>query len=117
MFPLLQKDGLVLAYLAVMLGYFALAVAPHFNATTSMEPSPGHTNAREPGTLMKLYVAMSIFGMLAIHLMEWTIPSPERYPHIFLYVFAIYSFGHFALTLIYCTYWQWTSDRVKHKEK
>ena len=65
---------------------------------------------------------ISTLGIVSLHLLQAIYPNPDdRWPHIYLYLFAIYAFGHFFLALMYCSFWQWTLQEenvdVKKKEE
>ncbi|GLD93215.1 hypothetical protein PINS_up001807 [Pythium insidiosum] len=110
MFFLLKKDGLLVPYVVLQALFFIFVVAPALSTGNSLATSaPGHLPGGHPSTTMRIYVVLSTVAMLVIHVAHATVSPPSQYPHIFDYLFAAYSCGHFVLALMYCTYWQWTS--------
>ncbi|KAJ0408398.1 hypothetical protein P43SY_003124 [Pythium insidiosum] len=112
MFFLLKKDGLLVPYVALQVLYFIFVVVPALSAGDSPTAAPGHHLDGRPRPWMRIYVVLSTIGMLVIHLAHATVTPPPQYPHIFDYLFAAYSCGHFVLALGYCTFWQWSSRDV-----
>ena len=112
-------------------------VIPSFNFVAPAYTSvlaPGYNATGQPGILVKGYVVVrmrmvpwnvdndqckvSVLGIISLNLLEVLYPRPDdRWPHIYLYLFAIYSFGHFALALVYCSIWQWTIQEGNVKTK
>ena len=92
MFPLLQKDGLSLAYTACMLG-FNLLMAPH--ACSWRLVTWGH--------------CLSILGMVAIHGVTASTAPPPRYPDLYTYVYAVYSCAHLLGFFCYFCVGQWVA--------
>ena len=114
MFPLLQKDGLTLAYTAAVIGFHVL-VAPRSSGWRYVD------DARR----------LSLLGMVAIHalaaLTEPPVSSPAcrrlfslgcaltpmslcfqpRYPDLYTYAFAVYSCAHFLMFYGYYLLLQW----------
>ncbi|KAJ3129783.1 hypothetical protein HK098_000153 [Nowakowskiella sp. JEL0407] len=63
------------------------------------------------------YLLLSSFSlMIFIHILEFTITVPARYPDLFPVINAVLSFGHFGLFYMYFTYRQFTLSK-DHKKK
>lgn len=110
MFFLLQKDGVLIPYIVLQVSFFLLAVVPAMKsgAVDATRRAPGHDLDGRPSRFLQVYTIVSTVAAIGIHLAHATITAPQRYPHIFDYVFATLSCLHFALALAYCTFWQWT---------
>lgn len=91
MYPLLEKDGLSLAYVATIVG-FNLLVAP---------------SSCGGWRYIKTARLLSIAGMVTIHALAAFVPAPDRYPDIHTYAFAIYSCVHFIGFYLYWLLVQW----------
>ncbi len=104
---LFEKDGLVLPYIVAMIGYFCFGVLPYLRRATHVT-APGLLHDGRPSMYERLYVHVSTCGMLVLHTSAMCVPPPPQYPHIHVYLFALYACGHFMLALAYTTYWQWT---------
>eukprot|EP00112_Aurelia_sp_Birch-Aquarium-sp1_P027001 Seg996.3 transcript_id=Seg996.3/GoldUCD/mRNA.D3Y31 product="Dolichyl pyrophosphate Man9GlcNAc2 alpha-1 3-glucosyltransferase" protein_id=Seg996.3/GoldUCD/D3Y31 len=87
MFPLLEKDGQALSYVALV-ALFLLLACQCFDFT------------KKHDTFKYLFLA-SIIGAVIIHLLAIAVKPPERLPDLFPVLFAVYSCGHFLLAFLY----------------
>eukprot|EP00455_Lapot_gusevi_P050951 TRINITY_DN7494_c0_g1_i2.p1 TRINITY_DN7494_c0_g1~~TRINITY_DN7494_c0_g1_i2.p1 ORF type:complete len:499 (+),score=114.55 TRINITY_DN7494_c0_g1_i2:110-1606(+) len=90
MYPLLQKDGLTLAYvvLQVFSGWLGFSL--------SEPPSP----------LFSRLSKVSLLGCIVLHVAEKVLPRHPRYPDIFLYLYSMYSALHFMIAFALVNYYQ-----------
>jgi alpha-1,3/alpha-1,6-mannosyltransferase len=100
MYPLLEKDGLTLAYVATVVG-FNLLIAPS---------SCGGWRYFEKGRLL------SLVGMIAIHAMAVLVPAPARYPDVHTYAFTVYSCAHFLGFYCYWLLIQWQAASLPESQ-
>ncbi|KAG2533124.1 hypothetical protein JM16_000139 [Phytophthora kernoviae] len=117
MYFLLKKDGLVIPYIVLQLAYVGVAVIPSLRPEPANYPHaqgsaavPGYQQDGSAHFLVRVYVMLSLLGVVIIHAAQVAITPPARYPHIHDYIFAAYSCGHFVVILAYLTYWQWTAS-------
>ncbi|OQR88914.1 dolichyl pyrophosphate Man9GlcNAc2 alpha-1,3-glucosyltransferase, partial [Thraustotheca clavata] len=118
MYFLLEKDGLLLPYIVGMVGYVCFGIYPYLMSSRLHQTNVTATGVNSDGSTQlwqRLFVMISLLGMLALHIAKATVPPPAKYPHIHMYLFAMYSCVQFLLTLVYTTYWQWTLPIVKTK--
>ncbi|KAI8918723.1 glycosyl transferase [Entophlyctis helioformis] len=94
MFPLLKRDGLVLAYIAIV-GIWNL-----------LNPAL----ARKSHWALRLAVLASFASMVSWHLGESLMPPPARYPDLFVVLNVLISAAHFVLFLAYFNLQQWWSS-------
>lgn len=94
MVPLLEKDGLLLAYIPAMLLFLLVAFSfiVDFKSAT---------------TLSKSLLLVSFFGCFLLHLISHIITPPRRYPDLFPVLISVYSCGHFSFFLLYYHYLQY----------
>ncbi|KAJ1983811.1 Glucosyltransferase-like protein [Dimargaris verticillata] len=89
MFPLLQRDGVTLAYIVCTLFWNWLAGFPFTMAQTRL------ARCITRGTLV---------AMGAVHLADLFVPTPEQYPHLYIVANVILSCGAFGLCWLYLNY-------------
>ena len=112
MYPLLEKDGLAIAYWATQLG-FNLLIAPHCSLTemTSIlavnTAKAGGVGANWWGRLATQAHYASLLGMLGIHAVSAFNEPPPRYPDLWTYLYAVYSCVHLLGFYGYFTLGQW----------
>ncbi|KAJ1968812.1 Glucosyltransferase-like protein, partial [Dispira parvispora] len=92
MFTLLQRDGVTWSYAVCTLLWNWLGGFP-WNITSLWA---------------KRVVWVSLFVIGTIHLLEATVPPPERYPHIYIVANVLFSCGMFGLIFLYLNYRQFT---------
>lgn len=97
MFPLLERDGLTLPYLVLVVAFNAFAVAQ----------SPA--GRWGPATTCRW---LSNFTMLAIHCVAWFTEPPKRYPDLITYLFVICSCVHFVGFWMFHLSKQWEESRT-----
>ncbi|CAG8546686.1 955_t:CDS:10 [Diversispora eburnea] len=95
MFPLLKKDHLVLPYLVLLFMWNWLG---SFTQQKSKLPVLNYL-------FMGSYLVIAI-----IHIMEFKLSPPERYPDIYIVMNVIFSAGMFIISLIYFNYRQIISN-------
>lgn len=91
MWPLLLKDGLCIMYIAGMGLYLTTVYIFYRN----------HIRNK-----MLLLFILSVAGCAALHVLELFVPPPNRYPHLYPTLNALYSAGHFSLFFCYFNYRQ-----------
>ncbi|CAB4006200.1 Dolichyl pyrophosphate Man9 c2 alpha-1,3-glucosyltransferase [Paramuricea clavata] len=107
MIPLLEKDGLLLAYIPCMLLFLLLAFSFHLDLK------------RTPTTIKFLFFS-SIACCILLHVVSHLIVPPRKYPDIFPLLISMYSCGHFLLFFIYSNFRQYkeycaVADKIKKK--
>ncbi|EQC42381.1 hypothetical protein SDRG_00118 [Saprolegnia diclina VS20] len=114
MYFLLVKDGLVVPYVAGSLGYVCFGIYPYLTSSRlhADVSAPGIDRGGRVHRWQRVYVLVSLLGMLVLHLVAALVPPPAKYPHVHQYLFALYACAHFVLALGYTTYWQWTVVEV-----
>ncbi|KAI1306506.1 Dolichyl pyrophosphate Man9GlcNAc2 alpha-1,3-glucosyltransferase [Halotydeus destructor] len=102
--PLMEKDGLVLPYVALS-GLFLLMFF-------SVYGDPGLTQVKNNFNrkLQALLFISSLLGYMGLFLASQVIKSPKRYPDLYAIAFAVYSCGHFVLFLAYFYWRQFTNS-------
>ena len=58
---------------------------------------------------MRIFIASSLLGVLALHGFEASVTAPARYPDLYAVMFAAYSCAHFVVAYCASVYLQWTS--------
>lgn len=118
MLPLLVVDKLVLAYVCTNLVYLLL-IRVVLTADTA-----GNTKSGEKWDLLQLhrissnrllrglFYASNLLGCTALTIGLVFVPPPQRFPHLFPLLIAVYSCGHFLIFLCYFNYKQWTTRHV-----
>ncbi len=131
MYPLLKKDGLSLAYAAVLLLWGGLLLlAPHvlLNTSNAALKSPGsHTDTSQQqqqqwraavGVLMRHGPVVSACVAGIIHAAAAAVLPPLRYPYLFDALIVSWSFLHLALLLVFTNVEQlmefWQHASVQH---
>jgi alpha-1,3-glucosyltransferase len=114
MFPLLARDGLRLAYAVCQLGYAAMAHAIPAEAD-SPASRPGAAPAWLVAVSRRLH-ALSLAGMVGLHLAEATLAPPRRYPDIHAVAFSAYACAHFVGAYLLLVWWMWrgADGEVEH---
>lgn len=114
MWPLLKKDGLGLAYVAV--AAFFVSISKQTSAatvTTFGRTSVEAKSARQATTAFLQHLVMdcgtgiSLVGALLIHAATMAFPAPARYPYLHDAAFTTYAFAHFILIWGYLNWRQW----------
>ncbi|KAI4389311.1 hypothetical protein MLD38_001548 [Melastoma candidum] len=112
MFPLLLRDGLVLAY-AALSGLFFL-----------LHQTRWERRGARLAKSMTLYWISTKFSLccgIGLHLVYLTVPPPEKYPFLFEALIMIFCFSHFVLLVAYAHKQQWallkSSKSLKDSEK
>ncbi|CAG8722968.1 28454_t:CDS:2, partial [Dentiscutata erythropus] len=100
MFPLLKKDKLVLPYFTVWLMWNWIG------SFIKQDTKP---------IILKYLSWLSYFVMASIHILEFNIPPPKRYPDIYVVLNVIFSAGMFTIFLFYFNYRQIIPFMVKRK--
>lgn len=97
MLPLLLRDGLLVAYLALIVFHI-----------TSIVLALKQCQAERIGFSLKLILAGSVVGSLFLSGLLLLAPVPTRLPDLYPLLIAVYSCGHFVFFLIYYNYKQFT---------
>ncbi|XP_046839200.1 dolichyl pyrophosphate Man9GlcNAc2 alpha-1,3-glucosyltransferase-like [Xenia sp. Carnegie-2017] len=97
MTPLLEKDGLLLAYIPCMM----IFLFANFSF---------HEDFKKDNTSKYMFI-LSISSGIFLHFSSHTINPPPKYPDIFPLLISIFSCGHFLLYLIYNYYLQYQEFR------
>lgn len=112
MFPLLQRDGLGLAYAAHLSLLAALTVAGRALARPDDTPPPSKTGAnrleaclRARARALPPAVAFSALGMGLLHAAAMLIRPPDRYPDLWPYLFCTYACAHFCAAWLALQAW------------
>lgn len=92
MFPLLERDGQQISYLALVI-LFALLAYQMFSFS-------------KYNKFFKVLVLLSATGAFIVHFSAAIFTAPSRFPDLFPVFFALYSCSHFLLALIYFSYTQ-----------
>lgn len=106
MYPLLERDHLVLQYGASIIMYLAIPLDPSVptSARASQQKSMV-SKSRGFSSWKHIWVALSGLAMIVLHLLRVTITS-SQYPYIHDYAFVSFSFGHIFLAYLYLNYKQ-----------
>ncbi len=122
MFPLLKKDGLVVAYIGALLMWTAItwpsqAREPRPKSRVSvrrMRPRKGGPGTRrggrgwgESGGWQRVVVGVVFVLAGGVHVAQVVWTPPERYPFILDYLFVTIGFVHFAGVALYLNWKQW----------
>ncbi|KAK3706996.1 hypothetical protein QZH41_014083 [Actinostola sp. cb2023] len=94
MWPLLEKDGLVLSYVPVMLTFYAAAYYVLQLAKSCSK--------------MKVLFHISMLGAICLHIASTTVTPPQRYPDLYPVLISVYCCAHFMLFFIYFHFVQFT---------
>ncbi|GAB4832306.1 hypothetical protein Ancab_006317 [Ancistrocladus abbreviatus] len=100
MFPLLCRDKLTLAYIAVFALFTLLYYAPG-GRQHKREPS-------RPSTSRLFMISLLVLSSLLLHVIYLTMHPPERYPFLFEAIIMLLCFSQFVLLAIYTNTKQWT---------
>ena len=102
MFPLLSRDGLRLAYFVSQIGYAAL--------TSTVTPLKGGLFNK----IVRALYALSMSGMVVLHLAEATLTPPSRYPDIHPVAFSAFACVHFVGAYLLVLAYMW---KISPKER
>jgi len=100
MYPLLVRDGLALAYFAMMIMFSLIGLVLG-------KPEPRWLN---------LPCKVSFLGMSVIHMIAAVKDPPARYPDLFTYMFVGWSFLHIFFALIILSWLQLSILRPEKKK-
>jgi len=99
MFPLLRRDGLVLAYVASNLLFLGLVLIG--DAATGEDWS-ADAAATNPEALVELaFVVISTLGAAALHISEALFVPPGQYPHLYPALMSIYGAGNLSVFFLF----------------
>ncbi|KAJ7531399.1 hypothetical protein O6H91_14G042300 [Diphasiastrum complanatum] len=119
MFPLLRRDKLAVAYMALFF-IFLLLNPPVFN---DQEKAKATCSSWRQQLWLNKSRGFSLASMTMIQLSYLFIPSPASLPFLFDSLISIFAFAHFVPVMLYTNYKQWlvVADNVisteRHKEK
>jgi len=104
MFPLLKKDGLVIAYVAVILCYIAVIdmVVSTINDNNTVKNSISKSRM-----ILRRLQGVSVLGCVCIHVLEAVVLPPAKYPYLWDAVIMAWSGIHFGLLFVYLYWQQW----------
>ncbi|CAO2825423.1 unnamed protein product [Amaranthus hypochondriacus] len=110
MFPLLCRDQLVLAYIALFALFYAIYFAPNLKNSRKIRY-----------TTLQLIKALAILLSFILHIVYLTMNPPKRYPFLFEAIIMILCFSQFVWVAIYTNTKQWmlhnTSTSIEKKKK
>lgn len=101
MLPLLEKDGLVVPYYALMVVFASTASAGH---------GFGGSNGGSGSTWRRVYFLATAAGGILLHMLRLMVPPPPRLPFLHDALVTGFAFAHFAGFFIYLVYRQWQLD-------
>ena len=140
MFPLLERDRLVIPYIATSLLY-TVCLLLSLGYTLPLEPR--RTDKLRPVKTFLVIVSVittrnrmavinatpltsfyydamqaSLSIMALVHALHCTMPPPPRYPHIYPLLYSATSAGFLGLTMLYTNALQWRlpPDMSKHQD-
>lgn len=99
MFPLLQRDHLGLAYIAILLLFNVMSGTPCI-----LQKALGKWDSL---SIHRVILASGV-GALILHLLAVFVPPPLRYPYLHPALMEIYSFVHFVLLVCLANWRQWS---------
>jgi alpha-1,3-glucosyltransferase len=105
MFPLLKKDGLVIAYVAVVLCY--IAIMNMVVSTITDHNTTSKNNISKSRLIMRWLQGVSVLGCVCIHVLEVVVVPPAKYPYLWDAVIMAWSGIHFGLLFVYLHWQQW----------
>ncbi len=110
MYPLLKKDGLSLAYVALLLLWAAFTLPAQANRTAVMGRTWMHglTSCGLP-----LIFRTSVGLALGVHAAAAVLEPPKRLPYIFDALITALSFLHFAAAALYIQVLMWRQGHEK----
>ncbi|GKV16817.1 hypothetical protein SLEP1_g27398 [Rubroshorea leprosula] len=124
MFPLLRRDKLVLAYMALYalftLIYFAPGVRCSGKTTHQTQKAEKGRKTPSLATLLKIAMAFLYLCSLILHVIYLTMHPPQKYPFLFEALIMLLCFSHFLLFTFYFNYKQCMLSKFltsKDKEK
>jgi len=106
LYPLLEKDGLAIPYFAISFLFFIMC----FTLCENRSPERRYL-------LDNVFFAISISGMLLIHVASAILPVPTIYPDLYVVLIAMFSFVHFFGFYIYFNWRQWNLFKLEMKQK
>eukprot|EP01034_Spumella_vulgaris_P022763 gene22763-28924_t len=136
MFPLLKRDKLVWPYIALNVLYAVVVFnGVHFDAVceehdekmrSGQQEQKHSTDTKSTSTasttspslyarqqanqnmIKNTVIALGSVGMITLHILEFYIPAPVRYPDLYPALFAMFGALNLLLTYVGCLYWQWS---------
>eukprot|EP00897_Mesotaenium_endlicherianum_P001127 jgi/Mesen1/11014/ME000098S10405 len=112
-YPLLLRDGLALAYFALVL-FFILAFGSPQLSSDAFARQSWSWGGKLSGLLGSVgpFLARrgplcSFTGALVLHLVAVTVTPPERYPYLHQALMVTYAFLHFVVMAAYTNWRQW----------
>lgn len=99
MYPLLERDNLVLQYGATVLLYLALPINSSQSSHQSLRFSQRFSVDGEK--LLAAWLGISCATACVLHILRAMIPSPTKLPFLFDALFVGFSFVQFLLILVY----------------
>ena len=118
MYPLLKKDGLTLAYIALMLLWGAMTW-PAVGGERTQEQTGASSNRKQERDFERwrsvLLIGLCVFVGLAagIHAAPLFLQAPKKYPYIFDAVITSYSFLHILGLAVYLQHQSLASSQLK----
>jgi alpha-1,3-glucosyltransferase len=107
MFPLLERDGAMLAYIGTNLLYLAITqlLLPHIQAAAGQQQqaAAGGKSKR----LSQLVIAALALAALGLHTAKAAVPAPARYPWLWDRGFISLAAAVFAPVALYLNVQQW----------
>lgn len=98
MFPLLCRDQLVLAYIALFSLFYLLFYAPRKKDSGKI---------RSFFTLKLLITTLLVFCSFVLHIVYLAMNPPKRYPFLFEAIIMLVSFTQFVWLALYTNKKQW----------
>jgi len=107
--PLLKKDGLFPAYVALLLQSFLIIYKSHLEGLPNRRWNQYY--------LLRILMCSSLLIAVLLHVAELVLEPPKRYPHLFVALNCIYSFVHFFFFYLYghAVQWRYTGDSPNEK--
>lgn len=121
MFPLLERDGLVIAYFALNIFHNAIFSSMNRSTVGNTHFDDRRKNQLENVLLclIRMPSSVSILLTMAIHVFVRVVPFPARYPFLSDAIMVSWAFLHFCQLLLYINlfHWRWYSsgDHAKLK--
>lgn len=114
MWPLLSRDGLVIAYIAMIILFapFVYQQLPEPPLALVASGSVDQSTSYLKFLLIKHGPTVSVWGAILIHALTQIIPTSARYPYLHDAAFTTYAFAHFFPICGYLNWRQWNQDRL-----
>ncbi|XP_003746165.1 probable dolichyl pyrophosphate Man9GlcNAc2 alpha-1,3-glucosyltransferase [Galendromus occidentalis] len=97
--PLLQKDGVLPAYFALVLQSFFIIYKSHIENLSNRRWNQYY--------LLRILMSASLLVALLLHAIEFLFMPPKRFPHLFVALNCIFCFVHFLFSYLYGHVLQW----------